>query len=433
MSPLLDSLKTAFDALPASLVEANALGDARREALRDALTNGLPSSRSERWKYTPLRALAQRRFVGTAPTPRLHPAVIADIPSPRLVFVNGQLDAVLTQIAELETGLSLQPWSLAFADGVSGIAEPLERQVNHGDDAFVQLNAALSVDGALLRVATDAKITRPVHLVVIGTPAEGDLAWHLRHVIDLGENSSVTLVEHHLGNGTHRHLSNQFVHIHLQQGARLLHARLQDEDASATIIARTEAVLAADTDYRRVDLELGAAMSRHELNVHLQGERANLTSGGVLLAGGRRHVDTQLGIVHVAPDTSCDLLWRGLAAERGRAVFHGGITIRAGADGANAALSNKNLLLSNEAEIDTQPVLEIYADEVKAAHGATVGRLDESHLFYLRARGIPEAQARSLLTLAFAREALGRLLDPDLIEQLSPSLENRLASLETKQ
>jgi len=205
---------------------------------------------------------------------------------------------------------------------------------------------------------------------------------------------------------------------------------MQDEDAGATLIARTDAVLASDARYRRVDLEIGAGLARHELNVSLQGERAEFHSGGVLLAGGRRHLDTRLGIEHVARDTRCDLLWRGLAADRGRAVFHGGILIREGADGAEAALSNKNLLLSDSAEIDSQPVLEIFADEVKAAHGATVGQLDATHLFYLRARGIPEAQARAMLTLAFAREALGRLGDDALLAQLSPRLDARLAALE---
>ena len=155
----------------------------------------------------------------------------------------------------------------------------------------------------------------------------------------------------------------------------------------------------------------GAALSRHELNVQLRGDRATLTANGVLLADGRRHVDTQLGIEHFARDTRCNLTWRGLAGQRGKAVFHGGITIHAGADGSEAALANKNLLLSADAEIDTQPVLVIHADEVKAAHGATVGQLDATALFYLRSRGLPEAQARALLTGAFCREVVNGITD----------------------
>src|SRR5690606_26128214 len=166
-----------------------------------------------------------------------------------------------------------------------------------------------------------------------------------------------------------------------------------------------------------------------ELNVRLEGEDAMLLANGVQLADGRRHVDTRLGIEHIARDTACDLAWRGIAAARARAVFHGGITIRTGADGSDANLSNKNLLLSDQAEVDSQPVLEIHADEVKAAHGATVGQLDPTAMFYLRSRGLPEAQARRLLTAAFCREVLAVLEPATLRETLTASLDRALAAL----
>jgi len=268
-----------------------------------------------------------------------------------------------------------------------------------------------------------------VHLVFVGAAAAADMATHLRHRVELAAGARLTLVEHHLAAGEHRHLDNQLLQLELAAGAELVHARLQDGADGATLFARTDAVLGKAARYRRVDLELGGALARNELNVALAGEGAILESSGALLAGGRRHLDTRLGVVHEARDTRCELLWRGLAAERGRLSFHGGIEIAAGADGSDASLSNKNLLLSPNAEIDTQPVLQIHADEVKAAHGATVGRLDAAPLFYLRARGIPLAQARVLLTLAFCREALAAIADPALVEVLSPRLEARLSAL----
>src|SRR5690606_5679138 len=149
-----------------------------------------------------------------------------------------------------------------------------------------------------------------------------------------------------------------------------------------------------------------AGAPRHELPVGRGGDRAELGANGVLLAGGRRHLDTRLGIQHIARDTRCDLVWRGMADGRARAVFHGGIEIREGADGTDARLSSKNLLLAETAEIDTQPVLVIHADDVTAAHGATVGQLDAAALFYLRSRGVPAAEARALLTAAFLREPM---------------------------
>ena len=160
----------------------------------------------------------------------------------------------------------------------------------------------------------------------------------------------------------------------------------------------------------------------------LAGEGAALDAHGVLLADGRRHLDARLGIEHRARDTRCGLVWRGLGAQRGRAVFHGGILIAEGADGSDAQLSNKNLLLDDGAEIDTQPVLVIHADDVKAAHGATVGRLDPQALFYLRARGLPKPEASALLTAAFLRETLDVLDHPGLAAMAEAALAARLSA-----
>jgi Fe-S cluster assembly protein SufD len=279
----------------------------------------------------------------------------------------------------------------------------------------------------LLRAEAGAASVRPLHLVFIGVEDGSDRAWHLRNLIELRVGAKLAIVEHHLALGAHAHFSNALSHVHLAQGATLTHARVQDDSDRATALLRTDAVLGRDAEYRRVDLELGAALSRHELNVRLEGDNARLVANGVLLAGGRRHVDTRLGIEHIARDTSCELTWRGLGTGRGRVVFHGGILIREGADGSDAVLSNKNLLLSESAEIDTQPVLEIHADEVKAAHGATVGRLDANALFYLRSRGLPEDLAQQLLTAAFCREPLAFPSDPEIATMLGTQLDKALA------
>ena len=430
MSALLDSLQASFSALPATDKDAQGLGGLRRAAMLQTVAEGLPSQRNERWKYTALRALSARSFVAAAETPRLHPAALADIPEPRLVFVNGRLDASLSMRSNLPEGLRMAALSSLLHAGDADLAERLALRFDEPDEAFARLNTALATEGAVIGVAAGMQVEIPLHLVFVGAPASADLASHLHHAIELGDGARLTLVEHHIGSGAHRHLGNHLMQVRVGAGAALVHARAQDEDAGATVIARTDARLGADALYHRLDLELGAGLSRHELNVALDGERARFTSGGALLAGGRRHVDTRLGIEHYAGDTACNLLWRGLAADRGRVAFHGGISIHAGADGSDARLSNKNLLLSDNAEIDSQPVLQIHADEVKAAHGATIGRLDETSLFYLRSRGIPAAQARVLLTLAFCREALATIGNPELIELLSPRLEARLAELE---
>lgn len=429
MSALLDSFAAAFDGIAQH--DAADLGAHRREALDAALRDGLPGPRSEAWKYTPLRALERRAFVpasqAVTDTDALA-AALADIPFPRMVFVDGRHDGTHSDIASLPAGIDAQPLSRLLRTNEPRDANFLGRRYQGADEVFAVVNAALSEEGAVVRVenaAGDTTVT--LHLVFVASGTAQESGVHLRHCIDLRNDAALHLVEHHIALGEHRGLANHVAHVHLGQRARLTHVRVQAEAEGASAFARTDAVLARGADYRRTDLELGAALSRHELNVRLEGEGATLNANGVLFADGKRHLDTRLGIEHIARDTSCALLWRGLGADRGRAVFHGGIVIREGADGANANLSNKNLLLSAQAEIDTQPVLVIHADEVQAAHGATVGQIDPTALFYLRTRGLPEAEARALLTAAFCREVLAGIDDVALRESLTALLDAHLA------
>jgi Fe-S cluster assembly protein SufD len=417
MSALLDSLAAAFN------------GDAaRRGPLEAALRDGLPQARAESWKYTSLRALERRSFVPATPA-RVDPAIVERVPAPRLTFVNGRFNAALSDVGGLPAGASLQPLSRVLVEGDERASNFLARRFDRADEVFARLNAALADEGAVLRLEEDVVLVEPLHLVFIGTPTGTDQAWHARHFVELRRGARATIVEHHFAAGEHAHLGNVLSHVHLAQGAQLVHARIQDEASRASLFARTDAVLAREAHYRRVDLELGASLSRHELNMRLEGEGARVSANGVLLGTGRRHLDTRLGIEHIARDTACDLLWRGLGSGRSRVVFHGGITIQSGADGSDAMLSSKNLLLSDASEIDAQPVMEIHADEVKAAHGATVGQLDPTAKFYLRSRGLPEPQARRLLTAAFCRDALANV-DADVREPLVRALDAALARLE---
>jgi Fe-S cluster assembly protein SufD len=428
MSALLDSFAAAFDSLAQR--DAAGLGEHRRDALTAALRDGLPGPRSEAWKYTPLRALERRAFMPSSASTTDADAIakaLNTVPTPRLTFIDGRFDALHSDVSALPVGITAQPLSQMLQHGESRDANFLRRRYSGADEIFAVINAALADEGAVVRVDHGADNATTLHLAFISTGISSEASIHLRHFIDLRNDAALHLVEHHIALGEHRGLANHVTHVHLGQRARLTHVRVQAEADGTSTFARTDAVLAREANYRRTDLELGAALSRHELNVRLEGEGATLTANGVIFADGKRHLDTRLGIEHIARDTSCDLLWRGLGAGRGRAVFHGGIVIREGADGANANLSNKNLLLSAQAEIDTQPVLVIHADEVQAAHGATVGQLDPTALFYLRSRGLSEADARALLTAAFCREVLAGIDDAALRESLTTVLDAHLA------
>lgn len=433
MSALMENLARGFDALPGR--EAAGLGPLRQEALAAALRDGLPGPRTEAWKYTPLRALERRSFDPVEAAPAFDSALLADIPAPRLVFVNGRHDATHSDLDGLPAGVRVRPLSQLLEEGDPAAAGALSRRYEQPAEVFARLNTALSTEGVVVQAGPEAREGNPLQLVFIGTPDASDRAWHLRHRIELAPGARLDVVEHLVGDGDHRHLANSLMQVELGDAARLRHARLQRESTGATLFHRTDATLGADAEYRRIDLELGAALSRHELNIALRGDRARVHANGVLLADGRRHLDTRLSVDHDALDSTCELTWRGIGADRAKAVFHGGILIRKGADGTNANLSNKNLLLSEGAEIDTQPMLVIHADEVQAAHGATVGQLDPTSMFYLRSRGIPAERARALLTAAFCREplsvideaavrdAVGARLDEVLLKSVAAGME----------
>lgn len=433
-SPLVEALDAQAGALAQRQraralpgVAASAGLDSVRAASREAArTLGLPTTRMERWKYTPLRALAARRFEAATERVDVDPTIVADLPAPRLVIANGRYAPALSDRHGLPDGLRVRLLSEVLRDAPDEAALWLASDSARGDTVFQHWNSALADEGFVLEVEPGVRVAQPLHLVVLGVAEGGERAFHLRHRIVLGAGASLSVAKHHLGAGAHRHLLNTVLQIELGEGAALTQARVQRESDGATLLQRTHATLGANAHYRRLDLELGAALSRHELDVVLAGAGALLEANGVLLADGRRHIDTRLGIEHRARDTRCALIWRGLGAGRGRAVFHGGILIAQGADGADASLSNKNLLLDDGAEIDTQPVLVIHADDVKAAHGATVGRLDAQALFYLRARGLPAAEATAMLTAAFLREPLAVLGDEALENALAALLDARL-------
>jgi len=407
------------------------LDEARSENLAAFAAAGLPDTRVEAWKYTALRALAQRRFAqgdAQAAARPVDPSLFAlpGLDGPRLVFVNGVFRGDLSDLASLPAGLVLQPLSDALAREPEPLRFALSRRYREHGDAFARLNAALALDGVVLRVAAGAKVDAPVHLVFVGAAAEDDIAWHLRHVIELGEEAGLTLVEQHVGTDAARQLGTAVTDIVLRDGARLHHTVLQNA-ASETVLVRRDALqLGAAAQAWLHVLELGGSLVRHDLRAELAGHGARLDTRGVFMPRGRQHVDTQLAIRHQALGTASSSSWRGVADDRARGVFRGAIVVAPGADGSDASLDNKNLLLSPNAEIDTKPELEIYADEVQAAHGATVGQLDERALFYLRSRGIPLVEARTLLTAAFCRAVLDDLPDEALREHLAGLLAARL-------
>jgi Fe-S cluster assembly protein SufD len=413
---------------PVSPSTSPTLARVRGEAAAKLRRDGLPGPRDERWKYTSLRALEQRRHVDGdcgAGHRAVDPAayLLPGVQGPRLVFVNGVHRADLSDLRAspgleiVRLGAEPQLFADALADAPTS-------------DAFALLNTALATDGVLLRVATGAQLEQPVHLVCVGAAAEMDVAWQLRLRVEIGKGGALRMIEHHVAAGAHAHLGNIVADHRLDDEASLDLVQLQDAAEGAVLIRRSDARLGCEAHLRMHTVELGAQFMRHELDIALAGRGARFDSHGVFALRGRQHADTRMRVIHDARDTGCDIVWRGVADQRSRGVFHGAITVAAGADGADARLSNKNLLLSAQAEIDTQPVLEIHADEVKAAHGATVGQLDERALFYLRSRGLPLDLARRVLVAAFCGAAIAELEPAVLRGRVDALLAARLPQAE---
>ena len=424
-SPFVRAALDAASTTPASGIAW--LDAARRENLDAFAAAGLPEGRNEAWKYTPLRALSQRAFVPADRSAALGLAVdssayaLPGVEGARAVFVDGAFRADLSSLAG--HGIELVPLAVAVAEQPEPLRFALAHRYRHGAaDAFAHLNAALATDGLVLRVPDGVVASQPLHVVHLSSSIQVDSAWHVRLLIEVGKRASLDVVEHFASAGDAAQLGTVVSNVTVREGGRLGLMALQDASGATTLVRRTQVRLDAGAEAMVHALELGGALVRHELQAELVGDRSRFDSRGVFALSGRPHVDTQLEVRHMARDTASDALWRGVADGRSRGVFRGAIVVAEGADGTDASLSNKNLLLSGQAEIDTKPELEIYADEVKAAHGATIGQLDERSLFYLRSRGIPSVEARSLLTLAFCRAALESLPHATLREHLGERL-----------
>jgi Fe-S cluster assembly protein SufD len=421
-SPFVRAALDAATALPPSGIAW--LDAARRENLETLAETGLPEGRNEAWKYTPLRALAQRAYApvdaALARAVAIDPSLFAlpGVDGARIVFVDGTFRSDLSAL-EAGVGVSLAPLAVALAEQPEPLRFALANRYRRGAaDAFAHLNAALAVDGVVLRIAEGAHVAKPVHIVHVSSGAQTDSAWHVRVLVDVGQGARADVVEHFLSVDAASQLGTVVADVVVREGATLGMTLVQAASAATTLVRRSHVRIEANASATVHAVELGGLLVRHELTSELVGDGARFDSRGVFALNGRQHVDTQLEVRHNARDTASDALWRGIADGRSRGVFRGAIVVAEGADGSDASLSNKNLLLSGMAEIDTKPELEIYADEVKAAHGATIGQLDERSLFYLRSRGIPLVQARSLLTLAFCRAALESLPNEPLREHL---------------
>jgi len=413
-----------FKALP---LAKDWLQSFKQEALQRAGTRGFPAARDEAWRYTPVATLEKRGFRPTLSQTKLGAATlatltIAGLDVPRAVFVNGRFDASLSNLPQ---GARVVEAGAADESLHSLLAVSKEWQ----DDVFVNLNTALFQSVLVLQLDAGVVLEAPLALLHVSLPEIDSASHHVRCVVKLGTNAQATLIERYVGRDGARHLTNAVTQVTLGPGSHLTHVRLQEESPQGFHVGRVLVSQAKDSHYVSHNLQTGGNWSRLDLATDLEAPGAHAELNGLYAVNGRMHTDNHTHINHLAPHTTSQELYRGVLDGHGRAVFNGKVRVAKHAVKTDSAQANHNLLLSRGAEIDTKPELEIYADDVKCSHGATIGQLDEQQLFYLRSRGIDAESARILLIGAFTERVLAKLPEPALVEHARRALRGAIRAL----
>jgi Fe-S cluster assembly protein SufD len=401
---------------------------------------GFPTTHHEEWKYTNVAPIAKANFAtalevgrGT-PAPdaaRLQAFAYEEARRSQLVFVNGLYRPELSSVEALPDGVA----ALDIADALKSekygevVREQIARGADFNDNAFTALNTAFIESGAFLLIPKGVQVESPVHLLFLadGGPAAAAASFP-RALIVAERGSTATVIESYASTGEDVYFTNAVVEVNLEDGARLNHYKVQRESAEAFHVAATRVSVGRNGSYNSTAITLGSRLSRHDINVTLDHEGAEVWVDGLYVVGTGQHTDTHSLIDHRRPHCASHQLYKGILDGKSRAVFNGKVFVREGAQQTDAQQTNRNLLLSNEARVDTKPQLEIFADDVKCAHGATVGQLEDEELFYLSSRGLGPDLARNLLTYGFAEEVIEKIKVESIKAQLDEAVLNRLHS-----
>ncbi len=384
---------------------------------------GFPGARDEEWRFTPVSAIANAEFVPADTSPRVSAANLATFlfghPEwPLLVFVDGRFAADLSNWPVLPGGARAGSLAAAIAAADPQVAVHLGHHAPVSDSPFTALNTAFIRDGAFVHVPAGVELAHPVHALFVASGETEGTVVHPRNLIVLERGARASIIESYVSLAPGgRYFSNAVTEVVSGEGAWTEHTRIQRESEGAYHVGLTHVEQDRDSHYRSFTLAMGGAIARHNLHVRLNAPNIETLMYGLYLTHGDQVVDNHTAIFHDHPNCNSWEVYKGVLDGRSRAVFNGKVLVRPEAQKTDAKQTNRNLLLSDGARVDTKPQLEIFADDVKCTHGATVGRLDDVALFYLRSRGIDAARARTLLTYAFAAEVVEEVaLEPVRLE-----------------
>ncbi|MEE8119123.1 MAG: Fe-S cluster assembly protein SufD [Gammaproteobacteria bacterium] len=425
-----DARREDLGLLLANQVHTGALLSYRKNAFDLFAKHGLPSRRNESWKYTSLDTLAQNQFVHAATTKHTQDdaMVLPSLDAMRITITNGKVDeAALLKIQN--SGLQI----FLLTDAIQANPALLEQYLVGMPDpalALHNLNTALMDEGIYIRVPADTSPKIPLLLNFASRQSDSAVASYPRIIVEVEENASLVLIEYHEGANGCENFCNQVNQFSLASNAKLSHYSLQHGSVSDTHLCRTVVKAARSSSLDHYGMQFGGRLLRNEIDVSLNGVGANAHLSGLFLPTDKQHMDNQICVEHAAPETVSTQNYRGVLNEQGHGVFNGKVVVRETAPKTDARQSNRNLLLSNRAEIDTKPELEIYADDVKCSHGVTTGQIDQNQLFYLLSRGIDAQTAQSLLVFAFADAVIAPVVIPEIKEHLEQQLVGELPDTE---
>lgn len=409
-----------------SASELIGLNQLRASAIDSVGTQRLPNKHDEEWRFTDISPLTRLTYPPSQQQSRLQ---FSDIDkfclqntTNRLVFVDNHYSPDLSNVADSQIQILGNLHSL-MSSHASMIESHLGHYAKFDHDIFTALNTAFLHDSALIIVPAKTCITEPIHLLFIASQQE--VSSYPRSLVVSGPDSKVTLIEDYVSINQSSYITNTVTEIRLAAHAQVEHIRVQRDSKQAHHLANCAVSLADSSQYQSICVSLGAKISRYNLEVQLTGENSNCTIDGLTLISGQQLSDTHTNIDHVKPNCTSRQQHKCIVDGTAHAVFNGKIKVRPQAQQTNSSQSSRNLLLSNTAKVDTKPQLEIFADDVKCAHGATVGQLDSEEIFYLESRGLSKTTARNLLTYAFAADVINRIPVASLKQRLEQIVLNQ--------
>lgn len=402
--------------------------DRRVSATEMLMTLPVINRSLEAWRYTSIDALFQQTFQSVDAPPDVtadHALLQPVFDSYRIVLVNGYYVPGLSS-QQLPAGVNFCGLRAALNANSEVLNKLSEKMIVHHEHVFTALNSALNPDGVLLQLATDVVLDRPLEIIYLNQATDQTMLIQPRNVIALDAGAKATLVERFISSDQSVYFQNQLVDIVLADDAKLEHYRIQDESRHAFHLASLYLSLQARSRYQATSLAFGGRWARTDFITQFQHAGAQCELNGLYTVGDQQLIDFHLDVQHRVPACASHTHFKGLLYGKGRAVFDGKILVEKAAQQSNAQLSNDNLLLTRDAEVDTKPQLEIYADDVQCSHGTTVGQLDPQQIFYMRSRGIDEMTARNMLCLGFANTVLDTIQLPALRELASQKLADTL-------